>query len=270
MDGYTHYGEYTRGRQAVFKLLDENPLLSFAALRQKLRKANITLKNQTIRNYMSQWRLYSRKGAVPRFHFGLGQLKSTFDACLWEAAPFYGWKVSRNKNRERLWFESNITLGWHRNGTVVFRFRGFKPQGHLLGVFSHAFWRVLLSTWKTEREAADCLQALFKERYRQITRHSTYETGQPLPRTIIRDRENSHGEIIKLGDGSDPTRVEIEEREPFWLSKLDETMDLHVRHLEERVDSLAAEMHKLVSVLRELTQPTGLQDSRSKNLSYVA
>lgn len=42
-------------------------------------------------------------------------------------------------------------------------------------------------------------------------------------------------------------------------------------NLEHKVDSLAAEIHELVSVLRELTaQPQGLQDPRSKNLGYVS
>jgi len=42
-------------------------------------------------------------------------------------------------------------------------------------------------------------------------------------------------------------------------------------NLEYKVDSLATEIHELVSVLRELAaQPQGLQDPRSKNLGYVS
>lgn len=177
-------------------------------------------------------------------HFGLGRLDSGFDIGLWESAPCYGWKISRNKNCERLWFESGVTLCWHHNGTVLFRFKGSKRQGHLLGIFVRAFFGVHLSSGKSEREVVDFLQALFKERYHQIGRHSTYETGQLLPGTVI-DRRRSHGEVIKLGDGSDPTKVEIEETvmEPLWAKASLDKLSLATEKLAgtvERVDGSLA------------------------------
>jgi len=225
---HTEYNEYRSGRQAVFKFLAENPYHTFSSIKKKLRKETNfgDLKNQTIRNYMSEWRnSYSNSGGVPKLHQGFGVLKSEFDAGLWEAAPSFGWHVSRNKNHERLWRESSISLGWHRNGTVVFRFKGFRPKGHLLNVFVHAFWKVLLSTGKSEREVLDYLYTLFKERYSTRGFHSTYESWQPLPKLRVRDFEKSHGITIRLGDGSHPTSLEVEQREPFWFSKIEKLVD---------------------------------------------
>ena len=228
MSSYTEYDEYRSGRQTVFKFLAENPHHTFASLKKKLYHETVfySLKDQTIRNYMSTWRrLYSRSGVVPRLHRGFGVLETGFDADLWEVAPSFGWRISRNRNRERLWSESGISLGWHRNGTVVFRFKDFRPQGHLLGVFVRAFWRVLLSTGKGEREVFACLDMLFKERYSHRGFHSVYETWQHLPKLTVKDFKRSHGITIKLADGSHPTALEVEQVEPFWFPKIEKVLD---------------------------------------------
>lgn len=241
MVDYTQYDEYTHsGRRAVDQILNENPHLSFAGVKKKLHEKNIKLENQTVRNYMSRWRLYSRNGVVPSLHFGLGRLDSGFDVGLWNAAPTFGqWKESRNKNRCRRLFKSGVWLDWHRNGTILFRFRGSMPGGYLLGVFSQAFWDILKFSGKSQAEITEYLRALFKERYRQIKRHSTYETGQPLPKTII-DRKKSHGEIIKLGDGSHPTSLEIEETEPFWVSGLKDAVRQFGENMKSHLDLVRA------------------------------
>lgn len=257
----TQYDEYSSGRDAVFKFMDQNPKATLRSMIEFLCKKTLfgDLKHQTIKNYMSQWRYeYSRNGRVPRLHFGLGRLDSGFDAGLWESAPCYGWKISRNKNRERLWFESGITLCWHGNGSVVFRFKGSMRQGYLLAVFVHAFFGVHLSTGKSEREVVDFLQAIFKERYHQIARHLTYETGQPLPGTVI-DRRSSHGELIKLGDGSHPTKVEIEETdmEPLWartsLAKLSSVTENLAGTVEKLDGSLARNWDSHLKLVKTLT-----------------
>jgi len=253
MDNYTHYVEYTRsGRKAVFQLLNENPHLSFLALKEKLHEKNIKLEDQTIRNYMSNWRLYSRNGRVPRLHFGLGRLDSGFGVGLWDAAPSFGWKESKNKNRCRRMFKSGVWLDWHRNGTIVFRFKGALPQHYLMGVFSQAFWDMVKYSGKPEREISDYLRVLFKERYHQVSRHSVYETGAPLPKTVI-DRKRSHGEIIKLGDGSHPTSVEVEETEPFWASGLKDAAVHMAENLRSHVQVMR-ETRKAVAGLELVTR----------------
>jgi hypothetical protein len=222
MEDYTQYDEYARsGRKAVEHFLNENSHLSFKALKEKLHRANISLEDQTIRNYMTDWRLYSKNGAVPRLHFsGLAGLDSGFAPELWETGLCSRWKISRNKNRHRFWDEAGIRLCWHRNGKVLFRFKGSKPEGYLLSVFSHAFFPVLLSTGMPEREVLDFLYRLFKERYRVIEEHYVHDTGQPLPRTKIKDFEASLGMEVDLGDGSHPTCAEFKFRVPFWASEV--------------------------------------------------
>lgn len=136
-------------------------------------------------------------------------------------------------------------MGWSRNGTVVFRFKGSMPRSYLLSAFSSGFWDVLRPAWKDESELADYLKKVFEERYRQTGRTSTYETGQPLPRTIIKDRKRSYGELIKLGDGSHPTSLEIEETEPFYASDLRKT----VEKLAGTIDKIDGTMGKVDGVL---------------------
>ena len=210
----TEYKEYRSGRQAVFDFLSENSHLSFGSIKQKLAKHTAFghLQNQTIRNYMSEWRnQYSKNGMVPKLHRGFGILESGFDIDLWEKAPIFGWQISLNRNRERLRSKWDISLGWHRNGTVIFRFKGYRPEGHLLTVFVQSFIDVIVSSGKNETEAVNLLQTLFKKKYRTSSFHSTIETGQVLPKTKINDFKKSHGIVIKLGDGSHPTSVEVEQ-----------------------------------------------------------
>jgi hypothetical protein len=220
MEDYTQYNEYTRsGSEAVKHFLNEEPLLGFKALKEKLRKANVKLEDQTIRNYMSKWRLYSRNEVVSRLqHFGFGRLDSGFPAELWEVAPSYGWVVGKNRNRRRFRRKSGITLSWDRNGTVLFRFKGYRLEADLLSAFSHSFWHVILSTGRPESETADYLRALFKERYREGPHHEVYETGQLLPKKTIVDP--ALGEKIKLGDYTHPTALERELHRPWWVKDL--------------------------------------------------
>jgi hypothetical protein len=215
----TQYREYSSGRDAVFRFLDENQGLSPKKLMERLSKETVFggLNYQTVKNYRAQWRVaYSQDGRVPMHHGGRGFLESGFDASLWDAAPCFGWKVSKNKNRERWRYINGISFGWSRNGTVDIRFRGFVYRGCLLGAFSRAFWDVLRSSGRTEAGLADFLKGLFEANYRQVEESITYDVGQPLPRVVIRDRERSHGEVFKLGDGSHPTSLEVECKVPFW------------------------------------------------------
>jgi hypothetical protein len=218
-----HYYGYRSGRQAVFEFLKENPELSPKQLMVKLHKETRFggLKSQVIKNYMTEWRReYSQNGRVPMHHAGRGFVDSGFDVKLWDEAPCFGWKVSRNKNRQRWRYVNGVSFGWSRNGTVDVRFKESLHRGYLLAAFSRAFWEVFLSRGNSERETADFLKEVFEGKFRYVERHSTYDTGQPLPRTVIRDRELSHGETICVGDGSHPTCIEIKEKMPFWASDL--------------------------------------------------
>lgn len=225
MKDCTHYSEYTlSGYRAVEQLLNENSHLSFALLRKKLHEKNISLKDQTIRNYISRWRLYSKNGLVPQSHSGLGHLVVGFGAGLWESAGAFGWKISENRNRCRRISRLGITLLWFRDGTVQFRFKGSRSETDLLAAFSQAFWHLLRAAGNSERGLADFLKVIFKVRYRQGPVHRTWHIDEPLPRFQIKYYEKSRGLVIKT-DGSHPRDLEVEERQPPWIGKLDEASD---------------------------------------------
>jgi hypothetical protein len=95
----------------------------------------------------------------------------------------------------------------------------------LLTAFVQSFLDVIIASELKEAEAVNYLHALFKGIYRTSSFHSTIETRQVLPKTKIKDFKKSHGIEIKLGDGSHPTSVEIEQTEPFWFNKIEEVID---------------------------------------------
>jgi hypothetical protein len=213
--GYTQYDEYTSGRREVEKLLNENPHLSFKALKQKLRQNNIPLEDQTVRNYMSRHRVYSQNGLVPQSHNGLGHLVVGFGVEMWESAPAWGWKASENRNRCRRICRLGVTLFWYRDGVVQFRFKGSRRESDLMGAFSQAFWHVLLGAGNCERGLADFLRALFKVRYRQGRVERTFDVGGPMPRFKIEYYKKSRGLVFKT-DGSHDG-LEVEEGTPVWV-----------------------------------------------------
>lgn len=238
----TEYEEYSSGRGAVFSFLSHNPRLSVMDLEQKLREKGFLLKRQTIKNYKTEWfrvKAYSENGVVPSLHNGLGKLESEFSADLWKEAPAYGWRISKNRNCERLWSKSGIHVFWSRNGMVRFSFKGSRPRGHLLGVFSHAFWLLLLSTGKSERELSDYLKDVFEKKYREYA-HFAWETGQPQPKMTINHFSKSLGLKIKLGDSSHPTSLEIEQREPPWASDLKDAAILFTKNIKSHVAVMRA------------------------------
>ena len=271
----TDYNGYRSGRQAVFNFLSENKYLTFSTLKQKLVENTSfgILKDQTIRNYMSEWHSkYSKSGMVPNLHRGFGVLDSGFDISLWDKAPEFGWRISHNKNQERLYSESEVSLGWHRNGTVVFRFKGFRPEGHLLNAFVRSYLNTIISTGLSESEAVNYLHVLFKKKYRPSGFHSTYETGQFLPKTKIKDFKKSHGIIINLGDGSHPTSIEVEQTVPFWFSKIEQVIDKLGVQIDSHlalVDSWHEESVENKQVLQELHQNLKLQNFFIKQLTSM-
>jgi hypothetical protein len=104
--------------------------------------------------------------------------------------------------------------------------------------------------------------------------------GVALHKPIFRFYSQEAKELAEVGttivdgvgsiDCSPPEKIPHEEYHRRELAKERLLMPLHVRRLEDKVDSLAAEVHNLVSVLKELTQPSGIQNARSKNTGYVA
>ena len=95
----------------------------------------------------------------------------------------------------------------------------------MLTAFIQSFLEVNITSGLTENEAINYLQTLFKEKYCTTSFHSIIETGQVLPKTKIDYFKKTHGLTIKLGDGSHPTSVEIEQTEPFWFNKIEKIID---------------------------------------------
>ena len=278
MGDYTQYDEYTRkGTKAVEHFLNENRDLRFKALKEKLRKLGIVLKDQTIRNYMSNWRVYSQNGLVPQSHSGLGHLWVGFGVGMWETALALGWVRSKNRNRCRRCCKLGITLFWYRDGIVQFRFKGSRSEADLLAAFSQAFWPVLRGAGNSEIRLADFLKVVFKSRYRRGPVHRTFDVGEPLPRFSIKYYEKSRGLIIKT-DHSHPTALEIEEREPPWCKRLDvasdkisnaaelfaENIKTHLevpKAMTEAVQELKTESLKRQEALERISGPHREQDS---------
>jgi hypothetical protein len=78
--------------------------------------------------------------------------------------------------------------------------------------------------------------------------HAVFETGERLPYARIEDFKESNGVIIKTGDVSDPTAIEIEFHRPKW----DETT-------QERIDALDETIQAFLNAFREPARPGRLK-----------
>jgi hypothetical protein len=83
------------------------------------------------------------------------------------------------------------------------------------------------------------------------------------------DRKKSHGEVIKLGDGSHLTSVEIEETEPFWASDLKDAAVHMAENLKSHVEVMR-ETKKAVTGLERVTRQIFVPTVSFDDASIVA
>lgn len=203
-------------RRQAFDALNKNPLLKPIDLCLLLQ-----IDKDYYRRYMTnlrhKWkRLQQNKQARKCSSHGWRGSTSVpmdyFDEDVRSVAVRAGWKKTKSRNRWLLWKDKLGRLRWFETGTVSLWVRKPANQGKAYQLVCNAFSHTGLITDMKVLE--DVLRSIHFE-----GAHYVFPTGARLPRVTIDLFRKSNGIVVKVGDVSDPTSVELEVHYPDWQKR---------------------------------------------------
>jgi hypothetical protein len=283
LNSYCKSGNSNNLRKQIFDLLDgegqSNPLLT---PKQICKLLEIDYKHY--HNYVSktkwEWKYYyknERGSKCSNFHCfkAKGRLDLELSMALrrviqadWEKKGLgFGWVPSRAKNRFWIWKGKFGRAVWFETGLVGLNVRRPGNLGKAKQLFCDAF---VNSGLVTDFKIVNPIL----ERIRPKSGHFPYSAGERLPYMVIRDFEQSHGIVIKLGDRTHPDSVEV-------IASFSDTMDSALDKLEklERNEIKNSEaLQKVTGILSNLfdanpdqqNKPKGSQARGGGGNAYVA
>lgn len=198
-------------RKRVYNVWVQNPYIQALDTCKKL---NLTYVDhgQYIRNLLSQFRSY--------YSFGLPQKpleleKRTF---VWTVPRVgvlpSGWGEVSNRNGMWIFHHDFGSVHWYQGGLVQLYLRGAVQLGRAKELFCKAFCFL----------PQDQLLKYVDGRLREESRKWIFDLGAPVPRFDIKTFEASHG-LRLFSDGSHPTAVHVLETSPYWIGRIEESMN---------------------------------------------
>jgi len=243
---YCKNGNGVSIRQAVFSQLDKNPLLTPKSLCKLL-----GLSYAQYRNYVTKlrndWKYYHRNGRVPKVSSvhcwrGWTYVPRVLDRV---GARGCGWRLSRGRNRMLIWRDALGCMHWFETGRVNLRVRKPANYGKVCQLVCNGFsWTGLIKS--------DTILEVVLKGIRFKGAHEVFETGERLPHAVIDKYTRSNGIIIRVGDRTHPTSVEVEYSYMDWAER------------NERI------LTQFLELLKGMTGEAPGDPLNRKNVTYVA
>jgi len=200
-------------RQEVFELLERNHELTAKHLCQILRIPYET-KGNTVRNYRHDWKCNYRNRLGLKcleFHGARGWLYG-FRGLDRSSAVAVGWVATKARNRMFVWKDLLGRIEWFETGRVNVFVRKPASEGRLKQLLANAFmWTGLIHDVR--------LFEAWVKTYRRKGAHATVDLGERLPYCRVDFLKDSNGVVVKTGDLSHPTAIEIEFCYPDFSEK---------------------------------------------------
>ena len=269
---YNSYASYgVSMRKEVCRLLDENPLLT-AKMLAKLMNLDYKKYRQTLTNYRNFW-VYNHENergskcsslhcfkAKVKLDLALSQrLRCVIDSDVEKG--IFGWVLSKARNRFLVWKGRLGRVVWFESGTVTLHVKRPGNLGKTKQLFCDAFVNTGLLT------DVKVLNPIL-ERIRPKSGHFPYSSGARLRYMVIRDFEESHGIVIKVGDKTHPNAVEV-------IASFSDAIDLALQKL-DNLEKSGAAIDRLSDILSKLgifdvleTEPKSLDKNLNKLGDYV-
>lgn len=217
-DTHSELSELTSIKAKVFKLLKKNPLLTGKPLCKLLDLPYPQYKSY-MDNIRHEWKnsLRFRQGSKVKasFHHAHGYVYVDRLNLKIEDAVSKGWVQSRMKNRALIWKDPR-GLGrmvWFvTTGRVNLFIKAPALKGRIFQLFCDGFSMTGLI------ESMTVLGRLL-DSIRLKAAHAVFETSQRLPYMVIDLFKLSNGIVIKSGDKTHPTSIEVEFCYPDWQEK---------------------------------------------------
>jgi len=211
----SHYeNSYTRNvRQRVFEKLDENPLLTAKPL-CKLLDLDYREHGQYVANLRFQWKYNYRnergsKCSSVHGWRGWCHVPGGLDR---EAAVGAGWRVTRARNRWLLWKDRLGRLQWFETDRVNLYVRKPANLGRAYQLVCNGF---SFTGLVTDMKALE--RVLESVRFKGA--HFVFDAQERLPYLVIDLFQRSNGVVIKVGDRTHPTGVEVIAEYMDWAER---------------------------------------------------
>lgn len=221
-------------KQQVYDLLDANPLLTAKPL-CKLLELNYEKYGDYVAHKRTQWKYDPKKQQGSKCSSVHGWRGWSYVPKLLSraAALQLGWKETKARNRWFLWKERLGRIEWFETDRINFYVRAPANKAKAYQLICNAFsFTGLITDMKVLQHVLE--QVKFK------SAHFVFETGQKLPKFTIDLFGKSNGIIIKVGDRSNPTCVEVIASYMDWAERnerLNERLvDVLERMLQDRAD----------------------------------
>lgn len=251
-------------RKNAFALLEKNHELSPSSI-CKLLDLDYRKHGHTIREYKRAWRCqYRNRQALKclKYHNARGWiyvLKSFVRGVhgSQERAMLYqwGWRLTASRNRLLLFKDPIGRLEWFETGRVNIWINRPASWGKVKQLLALAFYRsgVIQDIEKFDMWAG---AARFKGA------HATVDLGEHLPYSKVEFLKDSLGVVVKTGDVSHPTCLEIEFTYPDWAEKNERLLEQNKRALEQNSQFLGSVMEQI----KEVGQPQRLDPGKDRGM----
>lgn len=207
-------------RQNVFKLLDKNPLLTAKGICRILQIPYYEKRNY-IYKLKNKWKFLPRneRGSIPSsihgyraFTYVSQQFMDLRIGNVRSAAISVGWIPTKAKNRWLLWKDRLGRLNWFETGRINLWIRSPANLGRAFQLICNAFsFTGLITDLKF-------LEPILKK-IKFKSAHYVFDVKQPLPKLTIDLFGKSNGLVIKVGDRTHPTSLELIASFPDWADR---------------------------------------------------
>lgn len=217
-------------KEKVFKLLDENSLLSAKRISQIL-QINYNKKKGYLWKLKHDWKniLEDKQGLkglsfhAVRFY---GYAVKGLDKSL---AIERGWIQSKSKNHRLIWKDHLGRLDWFLNGRVNGWVRKPANKGKMLQLLANGF------SYTSLIEDIN-LFTKWANSFNVKGAHMVLDTGVRLPYVKTSLLKESNGVIVTLGDKSHRTSLEIAFEFPMWAERLESLTKSNIKTIEKFSD----------------------------------
>lgn len=171
-----------------------------------------------------------------------------------------GWRLSRNRNKTLIWRDSvRGRIEWFTSGYLLATIR--KPQ-----TMAQAYTLISKAFYETGLIYSNSVLKEFLNTIQWYGQHDTFETGIRLPYKVISEYEEPLGLRIKLGDASDPTKVEVERHRPNFIDTVMDVLQSTAKALEQNAEATRKAIAQNTEVIRLDSQSIGQNSEQLRNL----
>lgn len=224
---------HTGIRAAIFSLLDKYPSLKPLEL-CKLAGLDYAKYRDYVAHLRTAWKYDTKNehGLKCSIHAWRGWTRTPGPVDR-AGAVAAGWKETRARNRWLLWRDPLGRLQLFETGRINIYVRKPATKGKAAQLLAKAFtWTNLITDFRALETMINGIR--FKGA------HYVFDVGQPMPKLTIDLFGPSSGIVIKLGDRSDPTSLEVLAHYPDWA---------------ERNERLFQDMHSFLESLMGSKEP---------------